>query len=49
MTAANVVPNARDRASKERHRTAVSADHKGKYLAWCKTDFKDVENIIPYD
>jgi hypothetical protein len=33
MTVLNVVPNPRDRESKERHRTAVSADHKGKYLA----------------
>ena len=33
MTFLNVVPKLRDRESKERHRTAVSADHKGKYLA----------------
>jgi hypothetical protein len=42
MTVLNVVPNPRDRESKERHRTTVSADHKGKYLALCKTDLNNV-------
>ena len=49
ITVLNVVPNPRDRESKERHRTAVSADHKGKYLALCKTDFNDVKSIVLYD
>ncbi|WP_235930645.1 hypothetical protein [Sulfitobacter sediminilitoris] len=49
MTALNVVPNPPERESKERHLTAVSADHSGKYLACCRTDFNDAESIVLYD
>ncbi|GIT89385.1 hypothetical protein ROBYS_44010 [Roseobacter sp. OBYS 0001] len=49
MTVSNVVPNPRDRESKERIRVAANADHKGKYLACCKNDLSEVENIVLYD
>ncbi len=49
MTALNVVPNPPERESNERHLTAVSADHSGKYLACCRTDFNDTESIVLYD
>lgn len=48
MTAANVVPNPRDRRSKERHRTTVSADHKGTYRTQWATDFSVVDNMALY-
>jgi len=49
MATANVVPNPRERESKLRQRKTVSADHKGKYLMWCKTDFSVVAVMPCYD
>jgi hypothetical protein len=48
MTAANVVPNPCDRRSKERHRTTVSADHKGTYRTQWATVFSVVDNMALY-
>ncbi len=49
MTNPKDVPKPRDRKSKARQRITVSADHKGKYLAWCRTDFNEVESMALYD
>ena len=49
MTVAKVVPNPRDRTSKDRQRTTVRADHKGKYRAWWTIDFNEAERMALYD